>query len=148
MTPTSLASEQGAQIPPSESRGTVLDLLVRLADSLESSQQALLHGDASALDQATSTQAVIEAELRTALPWCSDGSAVPAVRGSLSAAESLQAQRVLFRGRVQRGLLTRAQHSLLILSNRLAQGEVTYNPVSRRSGLSEAGAAKECRCRV
>jgi hypothetical protein len=111
-------------------------LLAELQASLEGSQRALLSHDLGGLERATSEQIGLQRSLQ-ALPvlWPQNGAPRPdgapgndgmpldpALAAGLRAAQ----WRVLYLGRVQAALLTRAQRSLRMLSNLLAGPEASY----------------------
>jgi hypothetical protein len=110
-------------------------LLAELQASLEGSQRALLSHDLGGLERGTSEQIGLQRSLQ-ALPalWSQNGAPRPdgapgdatpldpALAAGLRAAQ----WRVLYLGRVQAALLTRAQRSLRMLSNLLAGPEASY----------------------
>jgi len=103
-------------------------LLAEMERSLEASRQALLSRDVAGMELATTEQIRLRRSLE--ILWspvgthgCHAQPADPDLAG-LRAAE----WRVLYLGRVQAALLTRAQRSLRIVSNRLAGPEASYSP--------------------
>jgi len=114
-------------------------LLAELECSLEAGQRALLSRDLGGLERATSEQIGLHRSLQAlgsqnGAPQNDAAPLDPALAAGLRAAQ----WRVLYLGRVQAALLTRAQRSLRMLSNLLAGPGASYaapsyaGPVSTR----------------
>jgi len=102
-------------------------LLAELGASLEAGQQALLTRDLGGLERATSEQIGLHRSLHAL--WSQNGAPeddVPLLDPALAAGLRAAQWRVLYLGRVQAALLTRAQRSLRIVSNRLAGPGASY----------------------
>jgi hypothetical protein len=120
-------------------------LLAELEGSLEAGQRALLSRDLGGLERATGEQIGLQRSLQTL--WSQNGEPgqddvpgndVPPVDPALAAGLRAALWRVLYLGRVQAALLTRAQRSLRMLSNLLAGPTASYaapsyaGPISNR----------------
>ncbi|MGP0020483.1 MAG: hypothetical protein ACLPHP_18085 [Candidatus Sulfotelmatobacter sp.] len=119
-------------------------LLAELQGSLEASQRALLSHDLVGLERATSEQIGLQRSLQAlrsqnGAPGTDATPLDPALAAGLRAAQ----WRVLYLGRVQAALLTRAQRSLRMLSNLLAGPGANYAAPSyaepNYAGLSHDG---------
>jgi hypothetical protein len=130
-----------------------LALLHDLETSLESSQRALLRGDAAGVETGTSEQRRLQRALE--ILWATNGShlrgrdpenvgraaeicwARPATESRSELAGQLRSaqMRVLHLGRVQAVLLRRAQRSLVVLGNLLAGTGACYSPAVRASWI-------------
>lgn len=132
----------GSTKPPSSQAGPALAqaslaLLSELAASLEASQKALLARDVDAVEQGTREQVRLRRALEIlwtpgAPHWRNDPAASSEPRCDHPLAADLRAaeRRVLLLGRVQAGLLARAQRALRTISNLLAGPEASYGPPS------------------
>jgi hypothetical protein len=112
-----------------------LALLRDLEASLEATQKAVLARDLDGLEQSTREQKQLQRAL--AILWAESGtppqaslptrleSCAPHLAAELRAA----GMRVLHLGRVQAGLLVRAQRSLRMIAHLLAGPESNYSPV-------------------
>jgi hypothetical protein len=102
-------------------------LLAELEQSLEASQRALLSRDLEGLERETREQTGLHRSLEI-LSSRNGALDEPAPRIDPAVAAGLRAAqwRVLYLGRVQAALLTRAQRSLRIVSHRLAGSEASY----------------------
>jgi len=125
-------------------------LLAEMEHSLAASQWALLTRDVAGMEQATSEQIRLRRSLEilwSRAPGLQDGARGddatqldPTLAADLRAAE----WRVLYLGRVQAALLTRAQRSLRTVSNRLAGPEASYSPpIPNRVSWTAAGTANQ-----
>jgi hypothetical protein len=119
-----------------------LALLRDLEASLEATQKAVLARDLSGLERSTGEQLRLQRAL--AILWAESGThpkaslatwlqgCAPQLAAELRAAE----MRVLYLGRVQAGLLVRAQRSLRMIAHLLAGPESNYSPVPAQMEIS------------
>jgi hypothetical protein len=145
-----ISADQPLARGKTELAAAALALLSELEASLRASQKALLARDAEGIEQGTREQVGLQGAL--ARLWAQDAArpagsdswrraGTPRCEPALAAALLAAQWRVLHLGRVQAGLLARAQRTLRMISNLLAGPEAVYGlppgssvPATRHAG--------------
>lgn len=146
-----ISADQPLARGKTELAAAALALLGELEASLRASQKALLARDAEGIERGTREQVGLQRAL--APLWAQDvgrpaggdswrRAATPQCKPALAAALLAAQWRVLHLGRVQAGLLARAQRTLRMISNLLAGPEAVYGlpPESLVPATRQAGA--------
>ena len=122
------SSEESANRQPPYAADPFLALCEELESNLLASQQALVSGDLSWLEELTGKQLLFERKLANLLASAREAPPVTADSAEMQCKMRAAQLRILHLGRVHMALLARRQRSLRTLRHRMAGRESFYGP--------------------